>query len=215
MYLTYLPVSKIRINTMRSENVTRDKILMTAAKLFADNGFEATSMREIAESCAVTKPALYYYFPDKNTLFTEIIKTVGDYSYQYLTEIDKSPKDPVTKLREIANNQFSGIQKHPEITKFLIKVAMRGLPASINISFFDVMKKNEDILYKIIDDAKEQAFFRPDMDVKVFLSCFMGGLNNFIMRYLKQGLNELTEENVNKIIDTLIEGVRNRKVRES
>ncbi|MFA7710446.1 MAG: helix-turn-helix domain-containing protein, partial [Candidatus Neomarinimicrobiota bacterium] len=39
---------------MRDENVTRDKILLTAAKLFADKGFEATSMREIAEACQVT-----------------------------------------------------------------------------------------------------------------------------------------------------------------
>jgi len=199
---------------VRSENVTRDKILMTAAKLFADNGFEATSMREIAEACSLTKPALYYYFPDKNTLFVEIIKTIGNYSFQYLSEIERSDKNPVEKLKEIACNQFAGIQKHPEITKFIIKAAMRNLPAGINISFFDVMQKSEDILFKIINDAKEQAFFRPDMDVRAFLSCFMGGLNNFIMRYLKRSINELTEENVNKIVDTLIDGVRNRNTQE-
>jgi len=174
---------------MRSENVTRDKILMTGAKLFAEKGFEATSMREIAEACSLTKPALYYYFPHKNSLFTEIIKTVGDYSYHYLEEMEKSDHDPITKLTEIAHNQFSGIKKHPEITKFLIKVAIRNLPPGINITFFDVMKKNDAILFKIVQDAKDQAIFRPDLDVRVFLSCFIGGLNNFVMRYINQSID--------------------------
>ncbi|MFH1214450.1 MAG: TetR/AcrR family transcriptional regulator [Candidatus Neomarinimicrobiota bacterium] len=199
---------------MRSENVTKDKILMTAAKLFADKGFDATSMREIAESCEVTKPALYYYFPDKKALFAEIIKTVINYSYQLLSTIEKSDIDPIAKLNTIATKQFLGIKQHPEVTKFLINVAMRNLPAGINISFFDVMKKNEDVLIKIVKDAKDMAYFRADMDVQTFLSCFIGGLNNYVMRYFKQGVDELTEENAKKVIDTLVEGVRNRNKKE-
>jgi AcrR family transcriptional regulator len=56
---------------MRSENVTKDKILITAARIFAEKGFEATSMREIAEACSVTKPALYYYFPIRTTYLSK------------------------------------------------------------------------------------------------------------------------------------------------
>ncbi len=200
---------------MRSENVTKDKILITAARIFAEKGFEATSMREIAEACSVTKPALYYYFPDKNHLFVEIIKTVGDYSFQYLTEIEKSEINPIDKLKKIAINQFTGIQKHSEVTRFLINVAMHKMPSGVNVSFFDVMQKNETILLRIIQDAIDKAYFRPDTDARVLLSCLIGGLNNFLMRYLKKGVNELTQENANKIVDTLVEGVRNNDIQEN
>lgn len=208
--LTYRPVSKMKDILVKSENVTKDKILMTAARLFANNGFEATSMREIAELCEVSKPALYYYFPDKKALFVEILKVVSDYSFQFLTEIEKSDKDPIDKLSEIATGQFLGIRKHPEVAKFLINVAMRNMPSGININFFEDIKKNESLLKKIINDGKDQGYFRSDMDVQSFLFCFTGGINNYIMRFFKQGIDELTTENAKKIINTLVEGAHNR-----
>lgn len=44
---------------------TRERILDAALALFADKGYEATSMREIAEQLGITKAALYYHFDSK------------------------------------------------------------------------------------------------------------------------------------------------------
>lgn len=44
---------------------TRERVLDAALDLFVDQGFDATSIREIAERVGVTKAALYYYFPSK------------------------------------------------------------------------------------------------------------------------------------------------------
>ncbi|WP_335872710.1 TetR/AcrR family transcriptional regulator [Bacillus sp. 2205SS5-2] len=56
------------------------KILDTAYRLFAENGFEKTSMSLIAKEVGITKPAIYYYFPSKNalihTLFQYLVKQI-------------------------------------------------------------------------------------------------------------------------------------------
>lgn len=44
---------------------TRERILEVALALFAEKGYEATSMREIAEHLGITKAALYYHFDSK------------------------------------------------------------------------------------------------------------------------------------------------------
>ena len=44
---------------------TRERILDVALRLFADKGYDATSMREIAEHLGITKAALYYHFDSK------------------------------------------------------------------------------------------------------------------------------------------------------
>jgi len=44
---------------------TRERILDIALRLFADKGYDATSMREIAEHLGITKAALYYHFDSK------------------------------------------------------------------------------------------------------------------------------------------------------
>ncbi|MCE4554451.1 TetR/AcrR family transcriptional regulator [Roseateles cellulosilyticus] len=50
----------------------RDDILSAAARLFAQQGFPATSMNQVAEACGVAKPTLYHYFQDKQALLARI-----------------------------------------------------------------------------------------------------------------------------------------------
>ena len=51
---------------------TRQRIQDVALELFAEQGYEKTSLREIAERLEVTKAALYYHFADKADLFTTV-----------------------------------------------------------------------------------------------------------------------------------------------
>ncbi len=51
----------------------RRRILDEAARLFLVGGYHAMSMREIAEAVGVSKPALYYHFTDKETLFVALL----------------------------------------------------------------------------------------------------------------------------------------------
>lgn len=53
---------------------TREKILNAAEKLFADNGFNGTSLRDITESAKVNLAAVNYHFGDKESLYTEVVR---------------------------------------------------------------------------------------------------------------------------------------------
>jgi AcrR family transcriptional regulator len=50
-----------------------EQILGIAARLFGTDGFERTSLRDIAEAAGITKAALYYYFPDKEALYDRVV----------------------------------------------------------------------------------------------------------------------------------------------
>jgi AcrR family transcriptional regulator len=52
---------------------TRERIQQVALELFTENGYEATSLREIAEHLGVTKAALYYHFKTKEEIVDSII----------------------------------------------------------------------------------------------------------------------------------------------
>jgi AcrR family transcriptional regulator len=58
--------------TETSYNPTALKILDTAARLFMQLGYSAVSITDIVTGAEVTKPTLYYYFPDKAELFTQM-----------------------------------------------------------------------------------------------------------------------------------------------
>jgi AcrR family transcriptional regulator len=48
-----------------------------ARQLFAERGFHATSMDEVAEAAGVTKPVLYQHFDSKRRLYLELLDDVG------------------------------------------------------------------------------------------------------------------------------------------
>ena len=57
---------------------TRQRILSAALKLFHDRGFEAATMRDIAEEAAVATGAAYYYFPSKDAIVMEFYRRASD-----------------------------------------------------------------------------------------------------------------------------------------
>ena len=68
--------------TRRKGSQTRANIQEAALSLFTERGFDATSMREIAEQLGITKAALYYHFDSKEaiilSLFTEHLRVLDD-----------------------------------------------------------------------------------------------------------------------------------------
>src|SRR6516165_5426796 len=60
---------------------TRARIQQVALELFAEQGYERTSLREIAERLGVTKAALYYHFKSKEDI-------VHSFTEDYFTRLD-------------------------------------------------------------------------------------------------------------------------------
>jgi len=58
------------------EMTTKERILDVAIDLFAQKGFDAISMREIAEAAGIRKATLYYYFTTKDEILVTILEYV-------------------------------------------------------------------------------------------------------------------------------------------
>ena len=55
---------------------TRERVIQAADHLWGANGVRGASLDDIAREASVTKPTVYYYFPDKSALFTAVICSV-------------------------------------------------------------------------------------------------------------------------------------------
>lgn len=58
----------------KESKTSKEEIKLKAFKLMAKQGVQSVSMRQIAQSCGVSKPMLYYYFKDKDDLLFQMIK---------------------------------------------------------------------------------------------------------------------------------------------
>jgi AcrR family transcriptional regulator len=106
------------LETMRSARAqtrsddTRSRIQRVGLRLFTERGYEATSLREIAEELGVTKAALYYHFHSKD----EIIKSLVDERVARVDEIidwaEDQPRDATTR-REVLR-RYSQMLNEPQ-----------------------------------------------------------------------------------------------------
>ena len=77
----------------------REDILAAAARLFAEQGFSATSMNQVAEACGVAKPTLYHYFQDKQELLAQICDSHVHALLALVEEIKAQQLAPDAQLR--------------------------------------------------------------------------------------------------------------------
>jgi AcrR family transcriptional regulator len=85
------PSSKDDLRPERRGEGTRERILDVALELFNEQGYERTSLREIAERLGVTKAALYYHFKSKEDILLELhlrLHAVGREALDRLEALD-------------------------------------------------------------------------------------------------------------------------------
>jgi len=70
--------------------VTRDRLVTTARKLFARDGFDATTNRDIAQAAGITTGAIYHYFPSKADLYIAVYTETIEFVY---SEFEKAIAD--------------------------------------------------------------------------------------------------------------------------
>ncbi len=70
---------------------TRDRILDVALELFTEQGYDGTSLREIAERLGLTKAALYYHFESKEDILLALHLRIHEFGKDALTRMESEP----------------------------------------------------------------------------------------------------------------------------
>ena len=70
---------------------TRERILDVALELFTEQGFDGTSLREIAEQLGVTKAAIYYHFESKDDILLALHLRLHEFGKDALAQLGDGP----------------------------------------------------------------------------------------------------------------------------
>src|SRR3989442_7433830 len=96
---------------------TRQGILRAAVKRFAHSGYAATSVQQIVGDARVSKPTLYYYFPDKARLFEALVHEAHDERYRLMREAAARATDIRGQLVEILHVLFEYFAENRELMR--------------------------------------------------------------------------------------------------
>ena len=120
----------------RSQGVeTRERILDVAQELFTRQGYDKTSLRDIAEQLQITKAALYYYFERKEDILLELHLRLHAMGTTLLDELEAAPDGParVALWPRLAD----------ELIDFMVENRELVLLHSRNRSAFEALARSE------------------------------------------------------------------------
>lgn len=95
----------------------RREILAVAEQCFADAGFGATSINQIAAATRYTKPVIYYYFKNKAGLFNALLDSAYDECFERMQVAVARVKTLDDKLVELLVSQFEFLREHQGLTR--------------------------------------------------------------------------------------------------
>jgi AcrR family transcriptional regulator len=141
----------------------REQLMEVATKLFARNGYEATTTAAIALAAGVTEPILYRHFKSKQDLFVAIVKAVSTLTMQHWEEMIANTSDPAEQIRRVA----SQMPRHMGALEDAYHVLHGALATSQDKKVLAVMKEHylqiERFFSRIIADGQKRGSFRKNV----------------------------------------------------
>lgn len=104
--------------TIFDENDKKVKIFLAAARLFANQGYAGTSVREIVAMAGVTKPTLYYYFKNKDDLCIKLMDLAMETYATVLKESLKQPGNMRERLAALFASLYAILRANTDFLRF-------------------------------------------------------------------------------------------------
>ena len=188
------------------QNQKKQRILDAAISVFIENGFEETSLREIASAAGLTTGAIYHHFRNKDELFYHAVKEAM-YFAQKLSEKDESSniKSAENMLNEISNKVRERMSK---VNEQRLLVLLIGYVLSKGGSLSESLKQDYNEIINKVADMYFYAFGIENEDYKKSLATILiAALDGVAMQYsigvLKQEDEKFKDTFVNFFVESI------------
>jgi len=115
------PTGRRLTSRQRQAAARREQILKTALKLFAAQGFDATSTRQIAREVGIAEGLIFHYFPTKASLLAAILANRRSFRSELRTILEGAESQPASEvLREVASGWLATLRRDAELVVLFI-----------------------------------------------------------------------------------------------
>jgi AcrR family transcriptional regulator len=182
------------------------EILQAAEQLFAEDGFDGTSVRDIAKKANVNIAMISYYFGSKEKMLEALVlHRISDMRLQMVSLYNENIS-PLAKIDKLIELYISRINKNRciyQILHFEFSTKKRELNFE---NFTEVKKHNLQVLENIIKEGQDAGIFQKDINVALIPPVIMGTYFHFHQNkpFYLQILDLKTEEEYDNYISTTL-----------
>ena len=172
----------------RHKREIKSSILNVAQQIIEKEGWQAVTIRRIADAIEYSVPTIYEYYESKEAILQELQHEWSRQMLTVLRKIQNSPYDPETVLRKVAFDYFDFVVTYPAFYKAIM--GMEGISYVSSQDHLSEIQTIRSILKELIQDALGNKLSKHvDLDTNVdILRGFLHGISAlFLIGKLKGG----------------------------
>jgi AcrR family transcriptional regulator len=172
-----------RRRTRRPRAVREAEILEAARAAFAEHGYGATSVGEIAESAGVVEGTVYSYFGSKRALLIAVMK-------QFYEDLISDTESGLAAIHGTENRLRFVVRRHVEtftadlgLCRVIIREARPDL-ALYDEAILDLNRRYTGVALRVLEEGVRDGTFRADLQPSVIRDLLYGGIEHAVWRFV-------------------------------
>ena len=179
---------------------TRGAILKAALHLFTKNGYENTSIDELAQAAGIGKGTVYSYFHSKSEIFLAFCEEQLEFVYKELAEKSNPQAPLIDQLLTLFMGEFQFVSRNKEFGRIMLRETVFPKELTVERSR-EIDDKYIDLLVPMFKKAQKHGELRSDVELILvtghFYALYIMTISGWYMGRL------LTEEDVYMILESL------------
>jgi TetR/AcrR family transcriptional regulator, cholesterol catabolism regulator len=181
----------------------RQELTRIAARLFAERGYQGTSLADLAAALGVAKPSLYHHIASKEDLLWELAQEGAEAFHAGLDGVPASL--PATdRIRLALRAHLAAVAGQLDVATIFVR-EWRYLEGGRRDAFLAERRRYEDRVRELFREGVERSELRTDLDLATATLLFLSAAN-WAYTWLRPGSD--TDALADRLYDALLDGMR-------
>ena len=190
---------------MRDKELTRERILDAAEKLFAEKGFHETAMDEIVQIAKVSKGGVYFHFPSKEQLFFALLDKLADALQRDVQREIARRRGAVNKIQGALEVVLKNLSSKRRLAQILLRQGY-GLGPAFERKRLQIYSRFAQLITEHLDEAVSEGAI-PPINTEITAYAWLGAINELVLRWLYTGKPDPLTEALPTLLEIFLRGI--------
>jgi len=193
----------------RKKKETRQKIVKVAIDLFHRQGFNNTTMEQIAEEADIARKTLYNHFPVKEAIADEYVRGLSNGLAKATCETLQNLPDTRSRLLVALDKAYEWVEMNPEITGICLGYRLKNTCQGLGDNNGET--GTQSIMAEIIQQGQQAGEIRRDVSVKLLVRQIDILRGSIVLDWLNDSSRFELRQEIAKIVDLFLYGAIDRE----
>jgi TetR/AcrR family fatty acid metabolism transcriptional regulator len=190
---------------MGDKELTRERILEAAEKLFAEKGFHETAMDEIVRASKVSKGGVYFHFPSKEELFFALLDKLADALQREVQREIARRRGAVAKIQGALEVVLRTLTSQRHLAQIILRQG-HGLGPSFERKRLEIYSRFARLIKENLDEALAEGSI-PPINTEITAYAWLGAINELVLRWIYTGQPDPLTQTLPTLQELFLRGI--------